>query len=198
MGFKMNLMCSDDNFIERAIEVAVKAHEKQVRKGTDIPYITHPLAVGIMLARADCADEVVAGGILHDTIEDTSITIDYIREKFGDKVASIVEGCSEPNKSLPWEDRKKHTIEFLKTAPFEVRLVACADKLHNIRTIAHNHRRIGDEIWERFKRGRKKQEWYYRNLVSSLCNRSDNRFYVSLFQQFKCEVEILFSMECGQ
>ena len=178
--------------IDLAIEIAVNAHRNQIRKGTDIPYITHPFAVAILLASAGCSDEVIIAGILHDTVEDTSITLKVIQETFGDKIASIVKGCSEPDRSLPWEDRKEHTVEFLKTAPFEVKLVSCADKLHNIRTIAVEYAKIGDQVWERFKRGREKQEWYYRNLVNSLCNRADNQDYNSLSQQFRYEVENLF------
>ena len=102
---------NDYEMIDLAIEVAAKAHQRQVRKETDIPYITHPLSVGIILAKAGCCDDVIIAGILHDTVEDTSITLDYIRETFGAKVASIAEGCSEPDKSLAWEDRKRHTTQ---------------------------------------------------------------------------------------
>src|SRR3954447_19078300 len=104
--------------IDKAIETAALAHRDQVRKGTNIPYISHPFAVGMMLAQADCADEVVAAAILHDTIEDTDITLDDLRRDFGEQVASIVAGCSEPHKSHPWEERKRHTIEFMRTAPW--------------------------------------------------------------------------------
>jgi (p)ppGpp synthase/HD superfamily hydrolase len=178
--------------IDSAIELAVRAHQNQVRKGTDIPYITHPLAVGVLLAKAGCPDEVICAGILHDTVEDTSITLDILHDAFGEKVAAIVEGASEPDKSLPWEDRKRHTIESLKTASLEVRLVACADKLHNIRTIAAEYEGIGEHIWERFKKGRADQEGYYRGLVQSLCNRTDTQAYESLFRQLRTEVEDLF------
>jgi (p)ppGpp synthase/HD superfamily hydrolase len=178
--------------IDLAIEVAVRAHQNQVRKGTDIPYITHPLAVGIILAKAGCSDDVIISGILHDTVEDKAVTLDTIHEKFGEKIASIVEGCSEPDKSLPWEERKARTLKFLKAAPLAVRLVACADKLHNIRTIAVEHEKIGDQVWERFRRGRSDQEGYYRGLVESLCDKSDNQGHESLFQQLKSEVEGFF------
>ena len=178
--------------IDLAIEVAVRAHKNQLRKGTDIPYITHPMAVGIILAKAGCSDEIIVAGILHDTVEDTPITLDYIRDTFGKKVSMLVEGASEPDKSLPWEERKRHTVNYLKIAPLAVRLVACADKLHNIRTIATEHEKIGDQVWERFRKGRSDQEGYYRGLVDSLCNRSDNQGYESLFQQLKSEVEGFF------
>ena len=106
--------------IDLAIEVAVKAHQNQFRKGTDITYITHPLAVGIMLAKAGCSDEVIIAGILHDTVEDTPATLDYIKDTFGEEVSLIVNGASEPDKSLPWEERKSHTQDFLKGASREV------------------------------------------------------------------------------
>jgi len=155
--------------IEKAIQLATEAHAGQVRKGTLVPYITHPYTVGMMLAQAGCSDEVVAAGILHDTVEDTSVTLDQIREKFGPRVATIVEGCSEPDKTARWEERKQHTIDFLRTAQWEVRLVACADKVHNLRTIAEVYEKVGDEVWRRFKRGRDEQEWYYRSLLTVLC-----------------------------
>ena len=178
--------------IDLAIEVAVRAHQNQVRKGTDIPYITHPMAVGIILAKVGCPDEIIVAGILHDTVEDTEVTLDTIRKIFGEKIASIVKGVSEPDKSLPWEERKGDTLNYLKTAPLAVRLVACADKLHNIRTIATEHEKIGDQVWERFRKGRSDQEGYYRGLVESLCNRSDNKGHESLFQQLKSEVQGFF------
>lgn len=155
--------------IDLAIQVAIKAHKNQVRKGTDIPYISHPLAVGIILAKAGCSDEVITAGILHDTVEDTPVTLDYLRGTFGQKVSKIVNGASEPDKSLPWEERKSHTLGFLKEASQEVKFVALADKLHNIRTIVSDYAEIGEALWERFNRGKDAQEWYYQGLVQALC-----------------------------
>lgn len=159
---------------QRAIEFAARAHRRQVRKGSDTPYIAHPYTVGLMLARAGFDPEVVAAGVLHDTVEDTDITLEEIRAQFGERVAMIVEGCSEPYREATWEARKEHTIHFLLTAPFEVRAVACADKLHNLTTIAEGHALLGDEVWSRFKRGREQQAWYYRSLAHSLCDHTPN------------------------
>src|SRR5659263_98217 len=182
------------NMIDSAIKVALKAHLEQKKKGTDSPYIVHPISVAIILSRAGCSDEVIAAGILHDTIEDTKITLQDIQEIFGEKVAEIVKGCSEPDKSLPWKERKMHTIEFLKTAPLEVRLVACADKLHNIRSLARDYEIIGDKVWERFNEKRKEeQEWYYRGIVDSLCTKADSKD-VKLFKLLKREVENFFDL----
>src|SRR5213080_1888393 len=125
--------------IEKALMMASQAHKNQYRKKTKIPYITHPVAVGMILMKAGYGEDLVAAGILHDTVEDTPLTLADIEESFGPKIVKIVEGCSEPDKSLPWEERKKHTIEFLKTAPLETRAVVCADKLHNIRSIINDY-----------------------------------------------------------
>lgn len=178
--------------IDSAIEVALRAHQNQVRKGTDIPYVTHPLAVGIILAKAGCPDEVIIAGILHDTVEDTSVTLDDLREKFGEKVPRIVEGASEPDKSLPWEERKKHTQDFLRGASPEVKFVVLADKLANIRSIASDYSEIGDALWERFNRGKEAQKWYYQGLVQALRDESAVEAYQILYRQFTQKVEEVF------
>ncbi len=181
--------------IDVAIEVAEEAHRGQFRKGSDIPYISHPRAVARILSDAGCSEELVAAGILHDTVEDTSLTLEFIREKFGESVAKIVQGCSEPDKSLPWEQRKRHTVEFLKSASLEVRTVTCADKLHNLLTIIADYEVIGEDVWDRFSRGRRAQEWYYRELAASLCDQPDCDGEGTIFHQFRESVEALFASE---
>ena len=89
---------------------------------------------------------------------------------------------------MPWKAPKRHTIEFLKTASLEVRIVACADKLHNIRTIISEYEKIGDAVWERFNSGKNEQKWYYQELVESI----DNPLDCQLCQQLRNEVESLF------
>ncbi|WP_066071606.1 HD domain-containing protein [Neobacillus soli] len=179
------------NVIEKALQVASRAHVRQCRKHTDIPYITHPVAVGMMLMKAGYGDDIVAAGILHDTVEDTTLSLADIEREFGLTIASIVEGCSEPDKSLSWEKRKQHTIEFLKTAPEDIKVVACADKLHNIRSIMNDYEQIGDMVWERFNRGKVEQEWYYRNVIESLGYQSNFK----LIDELKVEVERFFGPE---
>ena len=180
------------DLIDRAIEVAAKAHKKQKRKGTRKAYITHPFAVGVLLAKAGCSKELIAAGILHDTVEDARIKPDRIKEEFGDKVASIVEQCTEPDKRRSWEKRKQHTLNALKKAGLDVKFVVCADKLHNIRTIARDHRTMGDKVWRRFRRGREDQGWYYASLVEVLRIRGGNPAYQELYKEFKRKVSEVF------
>jgi (p)ppGpp synthase/HD superfamily hydrolase len=177
------------DIIEKALLVAAMAHDHQFRKKTNIPYITHPVAVGMLLMKAGYDDELIAAGILHDTVEDTPLTLKNIEETFGSKVARIVEGCSEPDKTLAWEDRKRHTIEYLRTAPLEIRVVACADKLHNIRSISDDYEQMGEDVWTKFKRGRDQQKWYYQNVLASLGLQSS----FNLLEELDIEVNRLFN-----
>lgn len=158
------------NRIEEAIEIAAEAHQGQYRKGTRTPYITHPYAVGLILMEAGCSETVIIAGILHDTVEDTDLTLAFIQERFGEDIADIVDGCSE-NKALRWKARKTERIEALRNASPEVCTVTCADKLHNLRTIISAYDVIGDAVWERFHGGVEDQAWYYRSVLDAISER---------------------------
>lgn len=179
------------DIIEKALQIASMAHEGQYRKNTKIPYIAHPVAVGMILQKAGYREEMIAAGILHDTVEDTDLTMEDIEREFGKEIAMIVEGCSEPDKSLSWEERKEHTIEFLKTASEEIRVVACADKLHNVRSIREDVEQSGEVVWSRFNRGIKQQEWYYKNVVESLGYATK----FPILEELEKEIERLFKRE---
>lgn len=175
--------------IDKALRIAGTAHSGQFRKGTAIPYITHPVAVGMILMKAGWNDEIVAAGILHDTVEDTKLTLEDINREFGPEIAEIVAGCSEPDKSLSWEERKEHTIEFLREATLEIRAVACADKLHNICSIIRDYEQHGEDVWKRFRRGKEEQKWYYTQIVKSLKDKGT----FSLVEELENEINRLFS-----
>ena len=155
-----------------AIGLAAQAHHRQVRKGTEIPYIVHPLAVAGILIRAGSPEHVVIAGVLHDTIEDTPVSIDLIRSQFGPSVAELVLAVSEPDKQAPWETRKSHTLDTLGSTPLpEALLVALADKLDNIRAIRDGLHTDGVGFWTRFNRPKHQQEWYYRGLAAIFSRR---------------------------
>ena len=156
------------NIVEKAINFAAKAHEGQTRKSSDVPYITHPFSVGMLLQKTHCTDEVIAAGILHDTLEDTATTYEQLTEQFGTHIANLVRTASEPDKSLPWEERKQHTIEMLKHASLEDIQIITADKIHNLRSIRADLEVTGEKTWDRFKRGRQEQHWYYSSIVKEL------------------------------
>jgi (p)ppGpp synthase/HD superfamily hydrolase len=191
----VHVMLSDAVF--EAIEFAARAHRHQHRKGTGVPYIIHPLGVAHILIDHDLPEDLVIAGILHDTVEDTDVTLDQIAERFGGRVAKLVAGASEPDKSDSWENRKRDTIEYLRTAPEDVALVACADKLDNIRSIRRDYARLGDRVWDHFKRKREQQCWYFRNLAEVFRSRADGERGRKLFHEFVDEVEAFFIDDPG-
>jgi (p)ppGpp synthase/HD superfamily hydrolase len=153
--------------IDKALAVSALAHKDQVRKGTIIPYIIHPFHVGLLLQQEGCSVDVICAGILHDTVEDTDLTIEDIKRQFNNYIARIVEGCSELNKADSWENRKLHTINRVKSIDKDTGMVICADKIHNLQSILADKKVVGEDIWLRFNRGRPQQEWYYKELLVS-------------------------------
>jgi (p)ppGpp synthase/HD superfamily hydrolase len=188
-------MKANSTLLFDAIEYAARAHRDHFRKGTRIPYIAHLISVAKILIEYDCAEEIVVAGLLHDTVEDTSVTLEDIHISFGEKVASLVEAASEPDKSDTWENRKRHTIEYLKTAPMDVLLLTCADKWDNIRSIREDYERFGESVWRRFRRAKDSQEWYYGALSDVFMNRAEGEPSSTLFRQFNYEVKQVFPEE---
>jgi (p)ppGpp synthase/HD superfamily hydrolase len=156
--------------VDSALIFAATAHREQVRKGTGIPYIVHPVGVMLLLLQAGEDDPaLLAAALLHDTLEDAGATVEGLRDQFGERVAAIVEGASEPySRDELWETRKQHTIAYLRTAPRDVQLVAAADKLHNLTSMVIDYGALGDALWSRFNRGRPNIAWYYRSTCASL------------------------------
>ena len=180
--------------IFRALEFAAKAHRGQYRKGTKIPYLIHPLGVAKILIELGFDETVVVAGVLHDTVEDTKTQIEDIRREFGDDVAEIVKGASEPDKTKPWKDRKEHTIEYLITAPRDVLVVMCADKIDNARTTGEDIECEGESVWQRFNRPKKDQEWYYKSILKILKSRLTDEKGKKLVKLLKYEVNNLFPL----
>jgi (p)ppGpp synthase/HD superfamily hydrolase len=181
-----------------AIELAARAHHGQVRKGTEIPYLVHPLAVAGILIRANCPETLVIAGILHDTLEDTPFTVEDISSRFGREVAALVMAVSEPDKQAPWEERKAHTIRYLENqVSEEVLLVALADKLDNMRAIREGLESDGEAFWQRFNRPREHQKWYYQRLSGVFGRRISAGAGVALAHAFRLEVERVFGAGPG-
>lgn len=177
--------------VERALHTAAQAHRGQLRKGMDLPYIVHPYSVAMMLHSLGCSAEIIAAGLLHDVAEDTTVGLPTLRVEFGEDIARIVEFCTE-DKGKSWEERKTHVIEKFHSAPLAVKLVAAADKLDNLRSIMTEHRRVGENVWERFNRGREQQAWFYRAVSHSLAANVPEAFEHILFALLQKEVEDFF------
>ncbi|MBQ9010181.1 MAG: HD domain-containing protein [Clostridia bacterium] len=163
------------NKIEEAIIYATILHQGKVRKLGYIPYILHPLEVAQILATMTDDQDVITAGILHDIVEDTDGTLSEIRKRFGDRVAFLVDSESE-NKypelspSESWKKRKEESLKALKnTTDQGVRMLWLADKLANIRSLAHNYAEKGEKLWEIFhQRDPEMQHWYYQSIAEQL------------------------------
>lgn len=174
--------------IKEAIRFSIETHEvyqKQKRKGKDIAYITHPLTVGIILARIGAEEDVVAAGILHDTIEDSvpekKVSRDILAKKFGDNVADIVASVSEISKSLPWEERKKEALERINTFSHNSLLVKSADIISNATELIDDYEQDGEKVFARFNAPKEKLLLHYLRAITAITARwPENRLAENL------------------
>jgi (p)ppGpp synthase/HD superfamily hydrolase len=153
----------------RALTYMAELHRNQKRKGTRIPYVGHLLEVaGIVIEYGGNEDQAIAA-LLHDAVEDQGgpKTRKEIRKKFGEKMATIVDWCSDTDKKPkpPWRERKETYLRQIARAPESAILVTAADKLQNIRAITRDYRTIGNRLWKRFSGGKSGTLWYHRALV---------------------------------
>ena len=164
--------------ISHAIRFSIKTHEvyqKQKRKGKDIPYITHPLVVGLILARAGADEDIIVAGILHDTIEDSipekKVTKETLMERFGKNVAEIVVSVSESNKKLSWEERKREALEHIKSFSQGSLLVKSADIINNVSELVDDYEHGGDTIFTRFNAPKEKILQHYLRAIATIMER---------------------------
>ena len=180
--------------LDRAIIFAVKAHAGTERRGKGFPYIIHPMEAVEIVATITPDQELLAAAALHDTVEDTDVTIDQIREEFGERIANLVasesdvmiQGVSEEDS---WHARKQAAIDRLARAPHDAKIVALGDKLSNMRAIARDYAVKGDELWKIFHApDPSDHEWHYRGLAASLRELSDTFAY----QEFVALIDQVF------
>lgn len=180
----------------KALKIAWDVHKKQLRKGSNIPYIVHPLEVAIILYENGADEDLLIAALLHDTIEDTKgdreKLLSYLNENFNSRVIELILAASEPYKVQSkkvlseedeintWKERKQHTIEFIKNANYDVKMLICADKLSNIRSTFKDYERIGDKVWKKFNAGYEEQRWYYKNIVIVLSELENLNMYQEL------------------
>ena len=156
---------------EEAMSYASQVHAEQKRKGTEIPYITHLLAVTAIVGENGGTEDEAVAALLHDAPEDQGgeERLEDIRIRFGDEAAAIVAACSDTfeDPKPPWRKRKEAYIAHIRDAPESARLVSAADKLHNARSILSDYREVREDLWRRFTGGRDGTLWYYGALVEA-------------------------------
>lgn len=177
---------------EDALVYAAVKHAAQKRKGTEIPYISHPLAVAaIVIENGGSEDEAIAA-LLHDVPEDCggAEALNDIRHRFGDAVSAIVADCTDAweTPKPAWRPRKERYIEHLSLVSPSTLLVSSADKLHNGRSILNDYKIVGETLWERFSAG-KESLWYYRALVQAFRKRGKHLAIVEELDGIVTEIE---------
>ena len=157
-----------------AVKFAREAHSGVVRKGTNIPYVLHPVeAALIVLNITDDIDTVVAA-VLHDIVEDTEFSENDVEVLFGKNVAVLVAAESEDKREdLPaadtWLIRKEEALAHLAKASKNAKTICLGDKLSNMRLSVKTYKAKGDKMWDSFnQKDKKKQQWYYEALVETL------------------------------
>ena len=159
---------------DKALIYAIKAHKQQYRKGDRIPYIVHPLEVASIVATMTKDEEIMAAAVLHDTVEDTEVTIEEIEKKFGSRIRKLV-ACETEDKhpEIPpedsWKMRKEESLVFLKDADRDAKIVWMADKLSNMRSFLRMYLLEGDDLWQHFHmKDINQQYWYYQRIAELL------------------------------
>ena len=172
----------DTSLLDRAITFAVKAHQGMERKGKGFPYIVHPMEAVCIVATMTNDQELLAAAALHDVIEDTDTTADDLKKEFGERVTMLVEAESDDktggSKAETWHQRKQDTLDRLRNADLDIKIVALGDKLSNMRAIAHDYAVLGDELWNRFTvKDPAEHAWRYHALAEALNDLSDTDAY---------------------
>lgn len=179
----------------QAIKFATDAHEGQLRKGTQIPYILHPLETAAIVGTLTVDDEIIAAAVLHDVIEDTDTTVEQLKEQFGERVAALVKSESENKREyLPaestWKIRKQETLDHLKNASADVKMIALGDKLSNMRAIYRDYSVSGDKLWQKFNcKNKDEQCWYYEGILKLL---KDNFKNTAAFTEYEALISKVF------
>lgn len=182
--------------IDKAIIFAANAHKGMYRKGNNQPYIFHPLEVLNLVSMMSQDEDILCAAILHDTVEDTSVTIEDIAREFNKRVAQLVGYESEDkrgqvNKAGTWADRKKETIERIKSIDdLGAKMICLADKVSNLRSFHLLAFQQGEQLWDNFNmKNPKMHYWYYNELAKALSDLKDYPVY----QEYLFLIDSIFS-----
>ena len=159
----------DTSLFDRAALLAIAAHGGTEHRGKAFPYVIHPFEAVAIVSTITNDPEMLAAAVLHDTVEDTYVTLEQIEQEFGARVASLVRHETAPAGWMPWREKRQIQVDTIRNAPRDSKIVAIGDKLSNLRAISNDYCMIGDELWKRFHapNGKTDIEWYYRGLADA-------------------------------
>ena len=170
---------------DQALVYTNSIHRQQIRKGTNIPYMSHLMSVAALTLEHGGDEDQAIAALLHDAAEDCGgqERLNDIRDKFGDDVADMVADCTDSwtDPKPEWRIRKEAYIASIATKPERSLLVTLADKTHNARAIISDLNDVGAELWNRFSAERHEIIWYYEALASAL----EERINIQLVGELK-------------
>lgn len=175
---------SDNEQLHEAILLATEAHKGQLRKGSKLDYICHPMEVLQILTVMQADNPLLIAGVLHDVVEDTQISLEKIEELFGREVAELVAGHTE-DKTQEWKVRKMDMMNRVRTGDRQLKMLVMADKVSNLRSIASDLRKIGDKVWERFSVPREMEFWYYTKMEEALLDLKEYAETAEIFSEMQ-------------
>ncbi len=183
----------ENDLLDQALHFAIDRHAGQLRKGTSLPYIVHPLEVLTILTAMNATKIQLMAGVLHDVLEDTDTTPAELTERFGAEVTALVDVQSK-DKGDSWKDARIKTMEKIKAAPPAAQMLFLADKVANLRSIARDQRILGERVWERFHAPKDQLAWYYRGLREVLAPMAEDPDTFPIYQEMTELVETVFSL----
>lgn len=186
-SFMEKLNKTAPEIIVKARNFAIEKHKGQFRKGSEVPYVAHLFNVAHILASHHQPIEAIVAGYLHDTLEDTNTTMEELETNFGSEIANLVKIETE-NKTLPYLKRKKEHMDRVKNGPYMAKVVNCADKLSNIRSLLYDEKMMDENHWNRFNAPKEVIGDYYNYAVESLEDLKD----LEMYQKLKNTVNIVF------
>ena len=178
---------TNSKLLDRAIVFATEAHSGTLRKKDGIPYILHPMEVASIAGGITTDVEVLTAALLHDTVEDTDVTLDTIKSQFGDRVAALVASETEDKRrdrspAETWMQRKMESLAALRNAVDPgVRVLWLSDKLANMRSFARQYEKEGDRMWKDYNQTDPAQQaWYYRTIEALTSDLKDTNAWKEL------------------
>ncbi|MEN9389991.1 MAG: hypothetical protein RLZZ283_91 [Candidatus Parcubacteria bacterium] len=154
------------SLLEKAVRIAVVAHEGQKRKDGP-PYIIHPFGIALKLAKYDFSDTVIAAALVHDVLEDTDYPPDKMRTELGEEVWAIVQSVTNDD-SLGWEEKKLKYVETVRAGSDDAKAVATADKIHNMESLVMAYQEHGEALWTKFNANKEKKLWFEEKMLAML------------------------------
>lgn len=189
--------------IEQAIQAAAVLHQNHQRKGAvPIPYMTHLVAVMMILRDYTSDESTLVAALLHDTLEDTDYTASEMRDDFGETVTTLVQTLTEPthdhDQKLPWLETKKRYANQIRQGPIEAVMIAAADKAHNFRSVVDEYHNDPNRFMQDFGTNLTERIEAYQSIANAINNRLKDGIVHEFNHTFKAYKQFIFDVQANQ